>query len=99
MPTTASASYSESPTSSSLSCLSDPTVVEPNESFSSVLEFRAAEFGVEGLSPSFSRADLNGTCRIVFLAVVHLDDPSQYANGSPLPESERVSNPFEIVMR
>jgi hypothetical protein len=84
---------------SSLSCLSAPTVIAPNDSFSSTLQFRAVEFGVEGLSPRFSREDLNGTYRIVFLNVVHLDDPSQYPNGSLLPESERVSNPFEMVMR
>ena len=83
----------------SLSCLSEPTVIEPSDSFSSILQFRAAEYGVGGLSPSFSMSDLNGTYRIVFLNVVHSDNPNQYPNGSPLPEGERVSNPFEMVMR
>ena len=73
-------------------------MIDPNERFAGSFEFGAVEFGVEGFAPAFPFADVSGTYRLVFLEVVHLNDPSQYPEGALLPESARVSNAFEIVM-
>jgi hypothetical protein len=80
-----------------LQCLSPPMVIERGDSLSATIVIWGALPG-GNMAPTFRRAELDGTYRIVLGSVVHNYDSSYSAGrfGDPVPIEHRVSNTFQL---
>ena len=75
-------------------CLSAPVEIAPGEVFEDTLHVYAYGYGGR-ISPQFTTPDVEGTYRLAWYRA-RIDYDLDSGNGSPLPASPPVSNPFRL---